>query len=207
MCKELIRILLFFLAISVLISLLSHTPSDPSIHNAKSAEHIHNLLGRPGAWLSGVLLGLFGLGAFWVPVLLLGESIRFFTSHQKRTILPTIGGGLLLAASTGTLCAFQQDYYLILGRKVSGGGMIGIPMKMFFVSHLGHTGGGIALMLLWITGLILVSGLSAWLILCGNRCQKSVDQAVRRVRTAILIRRERRKRAKKREKAAASSLP
>ncbi len=75
MRKEIVGILLFFLVIFTLISLLSYSPEDPSIHNAKAAGHIHNLFGLFGAHLSGILIGLFGLGAFWIPVLLLFASI------------------------------------------------------------------------------------------------------------------------------------
>ena len=74
MRKEIVGIFLFFLVIFTLISLLSYSPNDPSIHNAKVGKQIHNLFGILGAHLSGALIGLFGLGAFWFPLLLLLAS-------------------------------------------------------------------------------------------------------------------------------------
>ncbi|MDH3344494.1 MAG: DNA translocase FtsK 4TM domain-containing protein, partial [Desulfobacteraceae bacterium] len=71
MRKEIIGILLFFLVIFTLISLLSYSPADPSINNARAAGQIHNFFGLFGAHLAGILIGLFGLGSFWVPILLL----------------------------------------------------------------------------------------------------------------------------------------
>ena len=76
MRKEIIGILLFFLVIFSLISLVSYSPNDPSIHHAKATGTIHNSFGPIGAQVSGLLIGLFGLGAFWIPVLLLFLSIQ-----------------------------------------------------------------------------------------------------------------------------------
>ena len=43
MRKEIFGILLFFLVIFTLISLLSYSPADPSINNAKATGQINNL--------------------------------------------------------------------------------------------------------------------------------------------------------------------
>ena len=84
MRKEIIGIFCFFLVIFTLISLLSFSPDDPSIHNAKAGGEIHNLFGLLGAHLAGILIGLFGLGAFWIPLLLLLTSIHFFGDHPTK---------------------------------------------------------------------------------------------------------------------------
>ena len=83
MRKEIIGVLLFFLVILTLISLLSYSPTDPSIHNARTTSQIHNLFGLFGAHMSGFMIGLFGLGAFWIPILLLLTSIHFFGNTQQ----------------------------------------------------------------------------------------------------------------------------
>ena len=75
MRKEIFGILLFFLVVFSLISLLSFHPGDPSIHNAGGHGPVHNLFGALGAQTAGLLVGLWGLGAFWVPVLLLLASM------------------------------------------------------------------------------------------------------------------------------------
>ena len=123
MRKEVIGILLFFLVILTLISLLSYSPADPSIHNAKAAGHIHNLFGLFGAHLSGILIGLFGLGAFWIPFLLLLISIHFFGNHPSKAIVLTIAGGILLVITTGSLLAFKHNHIIIFGNKFEYFGM------------------------------------------------------------------------------------
>ncbi len=198
MRKEIIGIFLFFLVILTLISLLSYSPADPSIHNARAAGHIHNLFGLFGAHLSGILIGLFGLGAFWIPILLLLISIHFFGGHQAKTILRTIAGGILLVITTGGLLALKQNHFLIFGSKFSSGGMIGIPLKSFLVKYSNATGGAIILTLLWITGLIMATGFS--LTAFSKRCWEIILFSVDRIQTLFVKVKEKREKSKKRSK-------
>ena len=49
-----IGLIFFFLVVFTLGSLLSYSPMDPSIHNARATENIHNLFGRFGAHFAGL---------------------------------------------------------------------------------------------------------------------------------------------------------
>src|SRR4030042_3736092 len=131
MRKEIAGIILFFFVVLTLISLLSYSPSDPSIHNATSAKQIHNLFGLFGAHLSGTLIGLFGLGAFWFPILFLLASLHFFGDHPRKAIILTVVGGVLLVVTTGSLLTFQKKEYVIFGQHFSSGGIVGMPLKSF----------------------------------------------------------------------------
>ena len=66
MRKEIIGIFLFFLVVFSLISLLSYSPTDPSINHVRGPGPIHNLFGWVGAHLAGMLIGLLGLGVVGV---------------------------------------------------------------------------------------------------------------------------------------------
>jgi S-DNA-T family DNA segregation ATPase FtsK/SpoIIIE len=123
MRKEIVGIILFFLVIFTLISLLSYSPEDPSILNAVAKGKIHNLFGIIGAHLSGALIGLFGLGAFWIPLLLLLSSIQFFGDQSKQVMIYTAVGGIILIITTGSLLAIQQSHYVVFGKKFSAGGL------------------------------------------------------------------------------------
>jgi DNA segregation ATPase FtsK/SpoIIIE, S-DNA-T family len=160
MRKELVGLLLFFLVIFTLISLLSFTPVDPSIHNATADSQVRNLFGKLGAFTAGVLIGLFGIGAFWIPVLLMLSSIHFLSGHPRKIILLTVIGGLLLAVTTGGLLALKNNHYVILGAKISSGGLIGIPLKSLLIHYANPTGGVLILALLWLTGFMLATGFS-----------------------------------------------
>jgi S-DNA-T family DNA segregation ATPase FtsK/SpoIIIE len=158
--KEIIGIVLFFLVIFTLISLLSYSPNDPSINNARAGGNIHNLFGVFGAHTAGILIGLFGIGSFWLPVLLLLMSIHFFGKQPDRTAVYKTLGGLFLIITTGSLLALHNDSVAIFGGRFSSGGVIGIPLKSFLVKYTNHTGGIIILFLVWLIGFILTTGFS-----------------------------------------------
>ncbi|MBW2245757.1 MAG: DNA translocase FtsK 4TM domain-containing protein, partial [Deltaproteobacteria bacterium] len=198
MRKEIVGISLFFLVIFTLISLLSYSPADPSINHATSSGHIQNFFGLLGAQLAGILIGPFGIGAFWVPVLLLLTSIHFFRDHPSRAIVFTITGGILLVITTGSLLAIYNDHIIIFGNKFSSGGIIGIFLKSFLVKYSNVIGGVIILVLLWIIGLILATGFS--LTNFSKRSWRSVVFSKDRLHTLFIKWKERRRKSKKSSK-------
>jgi S-DNA-T family DNA segregation ATPase FtsK/SpoIIIE len=195
MRREITGILLFFLVILTLISLLSYSPADPSINNARAAGYIHNFFGLFGAHLAGILIGLFGLGAFWIPILLLLTSLHIFGGHSGKAIILTVIGGVFLMITTGSLLALKQNHILIFGSKFSSGGIIGIPLKSFLVKYSNVVGGTIILILLWIIGLILATGFS--LIRFAKRSWQTTRFFVDRLKTLFIKWREQRKKSKK----------
>jgi S-DNA-T family DNA segregation ATPase FtsK/SpoIIIE len=195
MRREITGILLFFLVILTLISLLSYSPADPSINNARAAGNIHNFFGLFGAHLAGILIGLFGFGAFWIPILLLLTSIHFFGGHSVKAIILTIIGGVILMITTGSLLALKHNHILIFGSKFSSGGIIGIPLKSFLVKYSNVVGGAIILILLWIIGLILATGFS--LIRFAKRSWQTARFFADRLKTLFIKWREQRKKSKK----------
>ncbi len=198
MRKEIYGIFLFFLVIFTLISLLSYSPEDPSVHNARAIGNIHNLFGVFGAHVAGLLIGTFGLGAFWIPILFLFLSIHFFGSHPGKAIILTIAGGILLIVTTGSLLSLYKSHFIIFGSKFSSGGIIGIPLKSFFVKYSNITGAAIILVLMWIVGLILATGFS--LLAFSKYCWKTSSILAGRVNTLWIIWKERKEKARKRLK-------
>ena len=195
MRKEIIGIFLFFLVILTLTSLLSYSPEDPSIHNARAEGEIINLFGLVGAHLAGLLVGLFGLGAFWLPLLLLFSSLHFFGSRPARTLAGVLLGGLLLVVTSGSLMALQQDYYEVFGSRFSAGGILGIPLKSFLVRYANATGAAVILALLWLVGFIMATGFSL-LAFAGRAWQLALrcSEGLRQLRLQWQARREERQR-------------
>jgi S-DNA-T family DNA segregation ATPase FtsK/SpoIIIE len=205
MRREIIGILLFFLVIFSLISLLSYSPEDPSIHNITASGHIHNLFGMLGAQVAGFLIGLFGLGAFWIPVLLMVASIRIFGNQSNRTLLLTLTGGLLLIVTTGSLLAIRQSAYMIFGSKFLAGGIVGGPLSAFLIRYSNLAGGTIILILVWMVGFILSTGFS--LIAFARRCWSGFSAVADRIQTLWLKWKERRVKAQRRAKQVRESEP
>ncbi len=195
MRREITGILLFFLVILTLISLLSYSPADPSINNARAAGNLHNFFGLFGAHLAGILIGLFGIGAFWIPILLLLTSLHIFGGHPGKAIILTIIGGIILMITTGSLLALKHNHIIIFGSKFSSGGIIGIPLKSFLVKYSNVVGGAIILVLLWIIGLILATGFS--LVRFAKRSWQTARFSADRLKTLFIKWREQRKKSKK----------
>ena len=195
MRKEIAGIILFFLVILTLISLLSFSPLDPSIHTAAAGKMIHNLFGLFGAQLAGFLVGLFGIGAFWIPVLLLLSSIHFFGDHPKKAILTTLSGGVLLVVTTGSLLAFKQMTFQLFGQPFSAGGLISLPLKSFFTGYANTTGGLITLLVIWVIGFVLATGFS--IVTFFRILSRSSCSLVEHIEIFIVKYRERREKARK----------
>jgi S-DNA-T family DNA segregation ATPase FtsK/SpoIIIE len=199
MRREITGILLFFLVILTLISLLSYSPADPSINNARASGDIHNFFGLFGAHLAGILIGLFGLGAFWIPILFLLTSLHIFGGHPGKAIVLTLIGGIILMVITGSLMALKHNHIVIFGSKFSSGGLIGIPLKSFIVKYTNMAGGAVILVLLWIIGLILATGFS--LVKFTKWSWQTACFFADRLKTLFIKWKEQRKKAKKRSKA------
>lgn len=197
MRKEIIGILLFFLVVFTLVSLLSFSSSDPSVfHNAGVSENARNIFGVFGAQVAGVLVGLFGLGAFWTPVLLLFTSMHFFGKNPIRAVLPLAAGGILLVIATGSLFALQHDHYMIFGSRFSAGGIVGLPLKSFIVKYSNPTGGATILLLVWLIGFIMATGFSV--VAFYGRMKTAIAYFSDRTATFFIKRKERREKARKR---------
>ena len=199
MRKEITGILLFFLVVFTLVSLLSYNPSDPSIHHSTGSGNVRNMFGTIGAHTAGVLIGLFGLGAFWIPLLLLLASVQFFGDHTRKALALTVAGGIVLVITTGSLlsiAAHPEHHFLIFGRKISTGGIAGIPLKSILIAYANITGASIILALLWLIGLIMATGFS--LAASGRRLTAMAAGVTGRITTRLIQRKERKKKALKR---------
>ncbi|MBW2177677.1 MAG: DNA translocase FtsK, partial [Deltaproteobacteria bacterium] len=199
MRKEIIGIILFFLVIFTLISLLSYSPEDPSINNAKATGDIHNIFGTFGAHVGGALIALFGIGAFWLPILLLLLSVQFFGKNPEAVILQRIAGGVLLIITTGSLIAFYSNHLAIFGSRFSSGGIVGIPLKSFLEKYTNTSGGVIILLLLWLIGFILTTGFS--LVRFYKRSLGTGTRFGEKLKTFLIKYKERREKNRKRHRA------
>ena len=199
MRKEIYGIFLFFLVIFTLLSLVSYDSADPSVFRAKGTGEIRNLFGYVGAHLSGLLIGLFGLGAFWFPFLLLLLSFHFFQNQKLKIFLLTLSGGFLLIITTGSLLALKSPEFTLFGATFSSGGVVGIPLKSLLVRYSNVSGTIIILAVVWIISLKLMTGIS--LIRFIKSLWNTVAFVIERFVTLILKWRERQKKAKKRSQA------
>ncbi len=114
---EALGVLALSLSFIVALSLLSHTPGDPSFFSQGAAGPARNLVGRTGATLSEALLQVFGLGAYFL-VLAGGwlGGARLFGREGPSPLASVVGFGGMLAGLLPLL-------HLLLGEGMLGGGL------------------------------------------------------------------------------------
>jgi len=110
-----------------------------------------------------MLIGFFGVGAFWTPLLLVLLSIHYWSKRSKQTIALTVIGGIILVITTGGLFGLRlapANELVIWGRSLSAGGIAGILLQLFLEKYTNTTGAMIILILAWLIGFIMVTGFS-----------------------------------------------
>lgn len=65
----LVWIVLFLLFLLLGIALASYSAADPGFSISMSVDHVHNLLGRPGAWISDAMMYLLGGSSWWIVIM------------------------------------------------------------------------------------------------------------------------------------------
>jgi S-DNA-T family DNA segregation ATPase FtsK/SpoIIIE len=159
--------LLGVLALYVAMILFGYSKADPGWSHAVQVEHVSNPGGRFGAWLSDLLLYLFGLSAWWWVIFLgLGLAIGFRRLQQSfgadhRSFLVVVIG--LPDRAAGQQRARGHAFLFDEGNpSLEPGGVIGLELGNLVLQYLGFTGGTLLLLALIAGGLSLFSGVS-WL--------------------------------------------
>jgi S-DNA-T family DNA segregation ATPase FtsK/SpoIIIE len=196
MRKEILGVILVFSLIFTAVSLLSYHPADPSIHRVGASGAVGNLFGTAGAYAAGFLIGIFGLGALWIPIVLLVMILYVFKEFSRGVILLSLGGGFLLVLVTGGILSIYHTQYLLFGKPYSSGGIAGITLAKMVVSSAGATGGLIFLLALWTIAFIMTTRLS--LLTLFNMLIALGKGLFSRAKTVLVIWRERRYKAKRR---------
>ncbi len=162
MKKELICILLFFLIVLTCVSLFSYDIADPCVGSDffSVPDYIHNDFGLFGAHFAGFFIFLFGVGAFWIPVVLLLTSVWIIKARPLKIIYLTLTGSFLLMTCTGGMLFLFKDSYNLFNTTISSGGIIGVFFTSFLLKYANITGSIIVLTFFLIMGFILTTGIS-----------------------------------------------
>ena len=129
----------------LLLILLTHQASDPGWSRSATAAVVQNAGGRVGAWLSDVLLSLFGWSAFWWVALCLYSVARGYrridnsVKIEARPLLISIAGfGLLLLASAALEYLRMHSYGG--GLPQPAGGILGVELGKLSLQLIGPLG-------------------------------------------------------------------
>lgn len=166
--RESLFVLCSLLAIYLLVCLFSFDQSDPGWTHSSDVVDLKNLGGSTGAWLSDVLLSVFGVLAYLFPLLLLYVGIRQIgqqpVEQDSYWMLLIYFGGFLLALAAG--CGLghlnMQTAGSWLPAGIGGGGIFGQMVVSPLASGLGLLGSTLLLLAFFLTGLTFFTGIS-WL--------------------------------------------
>lgn len=154
----------------ITIILFSYNREDPSwSHMAAENDAIHNSGGSVGAWLSDMLLYLFGFSAWWWAVLAFYAMWFVYLklevvdqSKQPFLLFNFIGFTILLIAS----CALEAGHLINLPATLPlvPGGMLGSSVDSGLRAMFGYTGSSMLLLVMFVVGLSLFTGWS-WIMI------------------------------------------
>ncbi len=192
----------------LLLILLTHQAADPGWSRSATAAVVQNAGGRAGAWLSDVLLSLFGWSAFWWVALCawtVARGYRRLDSGARAEARPlwisAAGFGLLLVASAaleslrlhGFGRGLPQDAGGIVGAVLSGqiSGLAGFTGATLLVLAAVAVGFSLFISVSWLriaefTGFLLEStyafALGAW----ERRRDQKIGEHAREVRDTVV---------------------
>ena len=174
MRKELISLLLLFLVILTGVSLFSYHAQDPSVGHdfSQVSDTIHNQFGLVGAHVAGFFVFLFGMGAFWVPVILALLTLWYLKEKSFPIMWMTLAGGMVLMICTGAGFFLFRDTYSFSSTLVPAGGFLGSALTGVLLTYANTAGCIIILVFFAVIGFILTTGIS--MVTLGSFLQKKM---------------------------------
>src|SRR5271169_191519 len=138
--NEMMGLLLLAAGLLVILSLFSYSATDPCFSVSGSGAKTQNVIGIIGAYLSDVLLRLFGITAYLLPLLLFGYAV--FLALGKESIHPYLKkvGGIVLFLSTSAFFGLYGETLRLLGETIPSGGMLGGLIAHLLLSGFSSTG-------------------------------------------------------------------
>lgn len=151
------------LSLLVLVALFSFNREDPSWSYAGASLKIHNQIGVVGAYLSDILLSLFGIMAYLVPagLMVLGVRLLIFKNGERGWIEPTvraIGVVFLIMSAAGLASMYLGLSTFSLPN--GPGGLVGYFVEVVILEALNPTGATILLLAILMVSVLLSTGIS-----------------------------------------------
>ena len=167
--KEITVIVLGAVSLFLVVALASYNPADPGWSQAVEVHGVHNRGGMVGAWISDILLYLFGYLGYTFPFLFAFDGWRIFHSRREQVPFDYFHAGLrvmgFVLAFTGG-CGLAWMYFhagAALPNQIRGaGGIFGDGAGSLLLLTFGTLGSTLIMLAMFLVGITLYSGLS-WL--------------------------------------------
>jgi S-DNA-T family DNA segregation ATPase FtsK/SpoIIIE len=149
------------------LALWGYHRADPGWSHSLQLNNLNNPAGRTGAWLSDLLLYVFGFSAWWWVVLLLayvwrgyGGSAALDKEDRRPLYIGLFGFVVLLIASSGLETLRFYSLKIQLPLENGAGGMLGIELSKASVHYFGYTGATLIFLALFFLGWRIFTGMS-----------------------------------------------
>ena len=164
--NEAVGILLLLLGLAVSLSLLSYSSADPSWNTATGTTHTHNLLGIFGAQWADLLLQIFGVSVFLLPVHIWALGWKWVRSSPIESGTFRVLGSLALWFCVSTACGLLPRHWLI-GGTIMPSGIVGMATAQFLLARFDLAGSAIitvaaGVLALYFASTFEVSTLARW---------------------------------------------
>ncbi|MCF6346638.1 MAG: DNA translocase FtsK 4TM domain-containing protein [Thiomicrorhabdus sp.] len=156
------------LALFLFIILFSYTPQDPGFDSARNVQDIANYGGKTGAWLSSMVLYLFGIFGFVIPfgILFAGwVTLKIRSGNELdyvRFIVSLLGLLLLIIAGSGLANLYLEPNMSLVKLPYSAGGVLGYEFSRWLVSGIDLLGTTLLLLVLFTVAISMLTSCS-WL--------------------------------------------
>ena len=140
--NEAVGLLLLLLGLAVSLSLVSYSPGDPSWDTATAATHTHNLLGLFGAKWADLLLQIFGISVFLLPIHIWALGWKWVRSSPIESPWFRVLGSLALWFCVSTACGLIPRPWLIAG-AIHPSGIAGLVLADFLLARFDVAGAAI----------------------------------------------------------------
>ncbi len=191
--NEAVGILLFLFGLAVSLSLLSYASADPSWNTATGSVHTHNLLGISGAKWADLLLQIFGVSGFLLPVHIWALGWKWVRSSMIESPWFRVSGTLALWFCISTACGLLPRHWLI-GGAIRPSGIAGMISAEFLLARFDLAGSAIitvaaGILALYFASTFEVSTLMRWMSgpLARWRNMRAHWKAVRQARRQAAI--------------------
>ncbi len=165
--REAGMILSFALALYLLVALVTYDSGDPAWSHSGVNATISNFGGSAGAWLSDLLMYLFGFMAVLLPVMLFYNGVilvrtRLSSAEDRYQMLAVRWSGFALTLISGSALSSLHFSQFGGSMPLDAGGILGQITGLNFSNTMGFLGATVIHLALFLSGLTLFTGLS-WL--------------------------------------------
>lgn len=171
MLKDLVLLSCIGLAFFLFIILYSYHPDDPGFQMARSVDSFNNYGGASGAWLSSLILYLFGVFGFAWPfgILLAGWvtlKIRLSTEFDWARFGLSMLGLLILVFSGASMASlYLHPDSWVVNLPYYSGGVLGYELSLWLVEGVDLLAATLFFLVMFALGFSMLIGQS-WLTIC-----------------------------------------